>query len=332
MNNSKRNIHNSGALGMLVRSGQIKKIDNDNEVNPTPNESNQEQSRGGGSFFRTQSGIEFSEQELIYVDPKECESWKYANRLEDEMGKIEELMESIRKNKQLQPALVRPHPNPHDGMKYEIIFGRRRHVACLKLGINFLVIRKNISDIHEAVISQDAENKLRKDVSNYSNALLYKRLLTDKVFKSEKELANELGLTYSTFNDLMAYSKIPIDIIALIPNIHDLSNNMALKIVSLLNKSLNIHEYLLKIAPQIGSTISSPVKLDKAIENLKNSKSPAQSKTTKAKIFKNTSGDKLFTVKVDHRGATCFVLDKNVSSTINLEHLCSQIKTFLEPA
>ncbi len=331
MNNSKRNIHNSGALGMLVRSGQIKKIDNDNEVNPTPSEPNQEQSRGG-SFFRTQSGIEFSEQELIYVDPKECESWKYANRLEDEMGKIDELMDSIRKNKQLQPALVRLHPNPHDGIKYEIIFGRRRHVACLKLGINFLVIRKNISDIHEAVVSQDAENKLRKDVSNYSNALLYKRLLLDKVFKSEKELANELGLTYSTFNDLMAYSKIPADIAALIPNIHDLSNSMALKIVSLLNKSANTHEQLLKIAPQIGTTISSPVKLDKTIENLKNYKNSAQAKVSKAKIFKNSSGDKLFTIKVDHRGSTCFVLDKNISSTINLEHLCSQIKSFLEPA
>ena len=213
MDNSKKNVHSSGPLGMLVKTGQIKKID-----------SSIESDRGNlqhvgldrlktstSSYFRTQSGIEFKENELVLIDPNECESWEYANRSEDEMGNMDELIKSIQENHQLQPALVRSHPNPHDGVKYQIIFGRRRHVACLSLGIPFLVIKKDSLTKQEAIACQDAENKFRKNVSNYSNAKLYKKLLEDQTFKTEKELAEKLGISSSSLNDLMSFTKIPPD-------------------------------------------------------------------------------------------------------------------------
>lgn len=331
MNNSKRNIHNSGALGMLVRSGQIKKVEIDNPLNIDNVALNAEQNRGGAQYFKTQSGIEFSEQELLLVDPRECEPWKYANRLEDEMGNMDELVESIRKNKQLQPALVRPHSNPSNGFKYEIIFGRRRHQACLKLGINFLVIKKNISNINEAVATQDAENKLRKDISNYSNSLLYKKLLEDKIFKNEKELAGELRLTYSTFNDLMAYSKIPQDIVSVIPCIHELSNSMAIKIVNLINKSSKFHGQILKVAHQIGKTITSPNKLEKAIFDITSISSAKEQNSNMSKIIKASNGKKLFTVKINHQGKQCFVIDKNLNRLIDLDTVCTRLQAILEP-
>lgn len=329
MNSSKRSIHNSGPLGMLVRSGQVKKVDIQDEIINSDKELTREEGRIGGVYFKTKAGIEFNEQELIEVDPKECEPWKYANRQENELGNMDELIESIRKNSQLQPALVRPHPTPHDGIKYEIIFGRRRHIACCKLGVKFLVIKKNISSIQDAVISQDAENKIRKDVSNYSNALLYKKLIEDKIFKTERELATELGLTYTTFNSLMAYSKIPADIVALIPSIHDLSTSMAIKIVSILNKSSKFHEPLLKIAPEIGKSISSPIKLEKAVESTINKKKDNFSIVSKAKVITADDGTKLFTLKIDHKGNPCFVIDSTISTTIDFDSLCLQLKSYL---
>ncbi|HEO1499423.1 TPA: ParB/RepB/Spo0J family partition protein, partial [Legionella pneumophila] len=252
MDNSKRNVHNSGPLGMLMKSGQVKKIETAEEEVVL-----KQAAPKAPSYFKTQSGIEFAEQELIYVNPEECEPWKYANRQEGELGDIDGLIDSIKSNKQLQPALVRNHPNPHGKIKYEVIFGRRRHIACMRLGIPFLVIRKDIPNVQDAIASQDAENKLRNDVSNYSNAMLYKRLLSDNVFKTEKELSEKLRISYSTFNELMAYSKIPEDIVDAIPDVHTLSKQLAVTIVQLLNKSKSNYDKMLSIANQLGKTITS---------------------------------------------------------------------------
>ena len=327
MDNSKRNIHNSGPLGMLMKTGQIKKIQAIEEQNDS---TQQVIPRSAGSYFKTQSGIEFSEQELIYVNPEECEPWKYANRQESELGDIEGLIDSIKANKQLQPALIRNHPTPHDNIKYEVIFGRRRHIACTQLGIPFLAIRKDIPNIQDAIASQDAENKLRNDVSSYSNAMLYKRLLLDNVFKTEKELADKLRLSSSTFNDLMAYSKIPKNIVDAIPNIHGLSKQIAVKIVQLLNQSTDNHEKVLKIAGQLGKTITSQAKLEKIFE--KDSMTPSKSiaKQSAAKAYVTANGKKLFTFKSDYRGLPSIVLHKDIAGFINYDDMCQHFSNYLE--
>ena len=325
MDNSKRNVHNSGPLGMLMKSGQVKKIEAaDEEVvlkqaaPKTP------------SYFKTQSGIEFAEQELIYVNPEECEPWKYANRQESELGDIDGLIDSIKSNKQLQPALVRNHPNPHGKIKYEVIFGRRRHIACMRLGIPFLVIRKDIPNVQDAIASQDAENKLRNDVSNYSNAMLYKRLLSDNVFKTEKELSEKLRISYSTFNELMAYSKIPEDIVRAIPDIHALSKQLAVKIVQLINKSKDNYNKMLSIANQLGRTITSQAKLEKLFEE-KTLQHKAESKSSSnAKSYTSENGKKLFTFKSDYRGLPSIVLNKEIASFVNVEDMCKHVSNYLE--
>jgi ParB family chromosome partitioning protein len=328
MDNSKRNIHNSGPLGMLMKNGQIKKIENSEDVKQEAN--TYVNHKTTGQYFKTQSGIEFSEQELIYVNPEECEPWKYANRQEGELGDIEGLIDSIKAHKQLQPALIRHHPAPHDNIKYEVIFGRRRHIACLKLRIPFLAIRKEIPNIQDAIASQDAENKLRNDVSNYSNALLYQRLLTDNVFKSEKELADKLRFSTSTLNELMAYAKIPEDIVQKIPNIHALSKQLAVKLVQLLNKSKDNHTKLFKIAGQIGKTITSQAKLERLFEmEIKSSKK--SSKTLHSAISYSTpKGKKLFTFKSDYRGLPSIVFNKEIIDLVNFEDMCHHVSSYLE--
>lgn len=325
MDNSKRNVHNSGPLGMLMKSGQIKKLDNTNEV---LEEDTVVLNKAAPSYFKTQTGIEFTEHELVFIDPKECEPWKYANRQDDELGNIDDLIESIKFQKQLQPALVRKHPTPHDGIKYEIIFGRRRHIACLKLGIPFLVILKDIPNVQDAIASQDAENKLRNDVSNYSNAILYKRLLDDGVFKMEKDLAEKLRLSPSTLNDLMAYAKIPTDIVKKVPNIHTLSKSLVLKMMQLLNKSSQNHAKLINIAPELGKSITSPAKLENAIAKPISKRTKQGFEATKQ--YTNIKGKKLFTFKIDHRGAPCIVLNKEIVNAINLDAICEKIKSHLE--
>ncbi|HHF7373708.1 TPA: ParB/RepB/Spo0J family partition protein [Legionella bozemanae] len=325
MDNSKRNVHNSGPLGMLMKSGQVKKIETAEEEVVL-----KQAAPKAPSYFKTQSGIEFAEQELIYVNPEECEPWKYANRQEGELGDIDGLIDSIKSNKQLQPALVRNHPNPHGKIKYEVIFGRRRHIACMRLGIPFLVIRKDIPNVQDAIASQDAENKLRNDVSNYSNAMLYKRLLSDNVFKTEKELSEKLRISYSTFNDLMAYSKIPEDIVGAIPDVHTLSKQLAVTIVQLLNKSKSNYDKMLSIANQLGKTITSQAKLEKIFEEKTLLQKNETKTTSNAKSYISINGKKLFTFKSDYRGLPSIVLNKEIASFVNVEDMCKHVSDYLE--
>lgn len=326
MDNSKRNVHNSGPLGILVKSGQVKKM----AISSSPVDPSSQVSVAT-SYFKTQSGIEFTDNELIFVDPKTCEPWKYANRQEDELGEMAELIESIKCNKQLQPALVRKHPHPHNGIIYEVIFGRRRHLACLNLGIPFLVICKEISNDQDAIQVQDAENKYRKDISPYSNALLYQKLLNDGLFKTEKELAEKLRMPASTLNDLLVFSKLPIELVSKIPNIHSLSKNFALKLMNSLKQSPQSYSIVLEVAPLIGDVISSPAKFDLFLKKkLKISSSSSITEKTETKLFFSDKGEKLFTFKFDQRGSPCFVLHKKIMSHLNLANVCESIQNLLE--
>lgn len=328
MDNSKRSVHNSGPLGMLVKTGQVKKIN----LTEEPNVDNLqhvglEGLKSAGSYFKTQSGIQFNENELVLLDPKECEPWEYANRSQEEMGELDELIKSIRETSQLQPALVRTHPVPHDGIKYQIIFGRRRHAACLKLGIKLLVIRKDNLSLQEAISCQNAENKYRQDVSNYSNAVLYKKLLANKAFETEKELAEKLGISSSTLSDLMAYTKIPIEILDKIPNIHKLSTYMALKITRLLSTQKNSLSKLIDIAPQIGITVNTPAKLESLIKS-KNAQTNDVPRRTQS--IQDSDGNKLFTFKIDHKGVPQIIFQKSLLSDINFEQLCIEVQHTIE--
>ncbi len=328
MDNSKKNVHSSGPLGMLVKTGQIKKVDSSETTDHGLQHVGLERLKtSGSSYFRTQSGIEFKENELVLIDPKECEPWEYANRSADEMGDMVELVNSIKENTQLQPALIRSHPYPHDGIKYQIIFGRRRHLACMQLSIPFLVIKKDSLSIQEAISCQDAENKFRNNVSNYSNAILYKKLINDNAFSSEKELAHKLRLSTSSLNELMAYTKIPSEIICLIPNIHSLPVYMAQKIVRLLNEDKSVLKKMVKIAPEIGKSISTPAKLEKLLQDEANKSDVA---TSISKNILSQDGKKLFTFKVDHKGNPCIQFQKTLLRMLDFDALCERLRKEIE--
>lgn len=321
MNNKERNVHTSGALGMLLKTGQITPLDINTKTAETSEQQNQS--------FKTKAGIKFNESELVFVDPNICEPWKYANRHETEMGEMEELIDSIRENKQLQPGLIRIHPAPHGEIQYEIIFGRRRHQACLKLGIPFMAIKKDIPNTQEAIVSQDAENKFRNNVSDYSNAILYQKLISDGVFKTENELAKKLNVPKSSFSELMSYNKIPGEIVKRIPNIHNLSKIMSLKIVSILEKSPENYGELLNVAPYIGVKVTSPAKLENA---LKHNILPQdeESQRNNVRIVKSGKGKKLFTFKQDSKGKQCIVFHSDFSDAVDYDRLCEYLRNYLE--
>lgn len=326
MDNSKRNVHNSGPLGKLMQAGQIKKIEIEEEA-PTTNLKHvgMEGLKSTDTYFKTQSGIKFRENELLFIDPNECEPWEYANRSIEEMGDLDELMLSIKSSSQLQPALIRLHPSPHENIKYQVIFGRRRLEACKRLNIQLLAIIKDKLDTQEAIACQDAENKLRADVSNYSNALLYKRLINDKAFASGQELANKLNISKSSFAELMTYTKIPSALIIKIPDIHNLPVYMAIKLVKLITEDSNNLPKLIAVSSQIGLTLNTPAKLEAAIKSSTGGKSQVLHGT---RIICDDNGKKLFTFKIDHKGLPSISFNKGFSDS-NIDFFVKKVKDLL---
>jgi ParB family transcriptional regulator, chromosome partitioning protein len=91
----------------------------------------------------------------------------------------------------VQPIKVRPVKD--DAERYEIVFGHRRHRACLELGLPVLALVEEISDV-DLFKEMDRENRARLDLSPWEQGMMYRRALDEKLFASQEQLAKEIGV------------------------------------------------------------------------------------------------------------------------------------------
>ena len=107
---------------------------------------------------------------IFEIDPGQIET---EGRLEDRLEiDVEGLRDSISKNGQRVPVLVRPL----EGDRYSLIYGRRRLEACRELGIK---VRAIVTDLEgdQALRDQLLENQERRDLSFIERALVARALL-----------------------------------------------------------------------------------------------------------------------------------------------------------
>ena len=91
----------------------------------------------------------------------------------------------------VQPIKVRPmagRPN-----MYVIIFGHRRHRACVEVGLPVLAVVENLSDA-ELFKQMDRENRARADLSPWEQGMMYRQALAERLFPTREQLARELGI------------------------------------------------------------------------------------------------------------------------------------------
>ena len=158
--------------------------------------------------------------------------------------------------------------------------------------------------------------------------MLYDRLLLDGVFKNQAELAVKLGISSSTLNELMAFTRIPEEIASKIKNIHSLTIVMALKIVNLANESDHTYQRMIELASKIGESITNPLQLEKAI-NQKTTQF-TQELLIQPRIYSTKSGKKLFSYKIDSKGNHAILINKHFANFINSDEICNNLKTMLE--
>jgi ParB family chromosome partitioning protein len=151
------------------------------------------------------------------IDPKEIVASKWANRdaahfQTEAFARFKDEIASAGGN--VQPIKVRQLPNAGAGKpQFEIVFGHRRHRACLDLGLPVLaVIHQEMKDA-ELFVEMERENRERADLSAWEQGVMYMRALELGLFPSAKQLAAAIDRDLSNISRAMALAKLPGDVI-----------------------------------------------------------------------------------------------------------------------
>lgn len=123
----------------------------------------------------------------------------------------------------IQPIKVRTLVSPEkSGPRFEIVYGHRRHQACLELGIPVLALVEDGMKDAQLFIEMDRENREREDLSPWEQGVMYSRALDEGLFPSAKQLAAALGVDMGTVSKAKTLSALPQDVVAAFPSPLDL--------------------------------------------------------------------------------------------------------------
>ena len=98
--------------------------------------------------------------------------------------------------------------------RYEIIFGHRRHRACLELGLPVLAaIDDTCTTDSELFAAMDRENRERADLSPLEQGQMYRRALDDNLYPSMRRLAEALGISHVWVSKVLVVADLPTALI-----------------------------------------------------------------------------------------------------------------------
>lgn len=146
------------------------------------------------------------------LDPTLVRPSQWANRSEEsllssEFQSLKREIESAGGN--IQPIKVRPI----DGGKFEIVFGHRRHRACLELQIPVLATIESIDDA-KLFTEMDRENRERQALRPYETGLMYARALDLELFPSSRKLAEALSVDLTYVGRAIKLARLPSEVLS----------------------------------------------------------------------------------------------------------------------
>ena len=268
---------------------------------------------------------------LLYIPVDQCKPWDFANRPQLEMGDIDELARSIKEDGQTVPVLARPCKKTNSDVKYEIIYGHRRWRACKLCNLDLFAIVIDIPD-KIAAKEQKKENEKRKDLSEFAEAWNYKKMLDEKVFSSQMELAATLGIPRQSLHNILSYTKIPQKVLDAMKTPHLLPQRTAIRIAQI-SKDLNekqIHR-LCDLAPQIISKKIPFKDISPTLLEEQTSKVNTQEQTKYPReVVVNKNNIKLFTAGLNHNKVPSITFHKFVTDNNLYNDIVSLVKDYLQ--
>lgn len=147
------------------------------------------------------------------LDPTAIHPTRWANRHEASFAtpEFESLKASIAiAGGNVQPILVR-ELSPD---RYEVVFGHRRHRACLELGLPVLAVvaEKSMGD-QEVFLTMERENRERADLSPFELGRSYLSALDAGLFPSLRRLAEAVGVSHTWVRKSMLVAQLPDSVV-----------------------------------------------------------------------------------------------------------------------
>jgi ParB family chromosome partitioning protein len=156
---------------------------------------------------------------VLKLDPKRIAGSAYANRHERSLNisdpELVALIADIRVRGQLEPIRVRP-ATTSAGFEYEIVYGHRRHAACVALDAEteggfpvLALLDAKAVDVRDHVLKMYQENAARKDLSAFETGSMFASWLTEEIFATQSELAAAVSLEQGTVAKYLAIARLP---------------------------------------------------------------------------------------------------------------------------
>jgi ParB family chromosome partitioning protein len=160
------------------------------------------------------------------LDPREVAPSRWANRHADSFKGPEfdafktEILDA---GGNVQPIMVRPLANAgtEGGPKYEVVFGHRRHRACLELGLKINAVVKPLGD-RELFGHMERENRLRRNLSAYEQGVMYRRAIDEGMFPSLRQLATFIGRAPGDVSNALHIAQLPQEVLEAFPSPNDI--------------------------------------------------------------------------------------------------------------
>jgi len=264
------------------------------------------------------------------LDPKNVVQGPFANRIDiayedDDFGSLYSEIKAQGRNE--IPGKVRPTGNN----RYEVVYGHRRHQACLKAGVPFHALVEELSD-REMLEKMTTENEDRKDLSPFEDALRYRNWVDEQeVWPSYAELGRALGRSQPYISQRTSILSLPQEVFIALGDPRAISITDWRQLVSVNNKD---GEELLTIAKDIAgdrsafsvSTEEDVKKVFRVLIRL-NSGTP-NSEKIKSETHKTTSGRNVFSHRKAN-GKLQITLDKTLPEELQAQVIAT-LETFFQ--
>lgn len=151
------------------------------------------------------------------LDPAQVRASKWANRdtshfQSESFARLKDEIASAGGN--VQPIKVRPVAGAAVGApQFELVFGHRRHRACLELGLPVLALVEPGMKDADLFVEMERENREREDLSAWEQGVMYMRALEQGLFPSAKQLAAAIDRDLGNIGKAMALAKLPPEVV-----------------------------------------------------------------------------------------------------------------------
>jgi len=273
------------------------------------------------------------------IDPALIRASRWANRHDAsfasaDFAELRDEIESAGGN--VQPIRVRPlaaaellngstEAGAGQGALYELVFGHRRHRACLELGLPVRAMVEPATD-QELFEAMERENRGRKNLSAWEQGCMYRKALDEGLYPSLRKLAEAVRVDVSLVSKSVSLARLPDAVVAAFPSPLDIQFRWAQPLSEALQKDPDGTLARARALREEGVVAGSAVQVFDAL--IKPAAASAVATDEPQRILRK--GKALATVSRDAKGRVTVKLEAGAVPAARQAELMSLLESFLK--